>query len=42
MKDKHFGLYSTRGASILPLDLLLDSLTVFSLVFHGNAMIYLG
>lgn len=26
VRDKHFGLYSTRGATILPLDLLLDSL----------------
>lgn len=40
MRDKHFGFYSTRGAAILPLDLLLDSLTVFSLMFHGNAELF--
>lgn len=42
MRDKHFRLYSTRGATILPLDLLPDSLTVFSLTFHVNAMVYLA
>lgn len=42
MRDKHFGLYNSRGAIILPLELLLGSLTVFSLTFHGDAMIYLG
>lgn len=42
VKDKHSGLYSTKSATVLLLDLLLDSLTVFSLMFHGNDMIYLG